>query len=132
MFPLKNVLYLNAASCIAFGLLFATGPNATAHFLSDENNAPAWIISVLGYALIGNGILLIWTARQDTPPTPLIIHFSLGDFAWTIGTIALIVSKIWITTMHGIACASVIGLFVAAMGLLQLRALHLRALQLRS
>lgn len=120
MFSLKSVLRMNAASCILFGVLFVFMPSVVADFLSPQFPAPSLLVLALGTGLVANGAHLLWASYQVTLNKPLVYHFSFGDFIWTIVTVVLIASELWITTTAGIATALVIAFFVALFGVLQL------------
>ena len=92
---LKTILRLNASSCLGFGALFLALPQFVATFLGSPP-APPWLIGVVGAALIVNGLHLLHASRRTLPPKILILYFSGGDFAWGLGTIALIASGLWI------------------------------------
>ncbi len=116
---LQSVLRVNAASCIGFGLVFSLLPGKTAAFLAVERIAPAWLIAVLGVALIVNGLGLLLTARQQAPQLMLVRLFSLGDLLWVVATIALIITGWWVNSSTGIAVALLVAAGVGTMGWLQ-------------
>lgn len=117
MDSLKFVLRLNAASCVSFGLLFVVLPKAVAMFLGQ---IPAPVIVAVGIGLLGNGAHLIHASRRAETRENEIIWFSLGDFAWWLTTLALIVANIWITKPWGILLAVIVGALVAGLGVAQL------------
>lgn len=116
---LKTILRLNAASCLGFGAVFLLLPGAVAAFLGSPP-APSWLIGVVGAVLIVNGLHLLYTSRNDLPSKYVILYFSGGDFAWVLGTIALIASDLWINHLAGQIAALVVAAFVGAMGVLQM------------
>jgi len=116
---LQSVLRVNAASCIGFGLVFGLLPDKTAAFLAVERIAPAWLIAVLGVALIINGLGLLLTSRQQAPQTMLVQFFSLGDLLWVVGTIVLIITGWWVNSSTGIAVALLVAAGVGTLGWLQ-------------
>lgn len=112
---LKTILRLNALSCLSFGILFVILPGAVAQFLSTSP-APSWLISIIGFALIINGLHLIWVSIKTSTSKYAILQFSLGDFLWVIGTLALILANRWITTSEGILVSLIIALVVGIFG----------------
>lgn len=119
--PLATVLRLNAASCLGFGLIFLAAPDAVAAFLGK---APVWLIAVLGAGLIGNAALLwISPQRGRSPRRAEVLFFCIGDLAWVVMTLALILSDLWITTPAGKGAALLVAHGVGAMGWTQWRSL---------
>lgn len=119
--PLKTILRMNAASCIAFGVLFLVEPNLVAMFLGTPP-APSWLIAVLGAVLVLNGLHLLHTSKRNSPPRALILYFSAGDFAWALATLALIGGGLWITHLEGRVVALLVAAFVGTMGGMQMSA----------
>jgi len=116
---LKTILRLNAASCLGFGALFLVFSRPVAAFLGTPP-APSWLISAAGAVLIVNGLHLLLTSRNDLPSKYLILYFSGGDFAWVLGTIALIASGLWINHPGGQIGALTVAAFVGTMGVMQM------------
>jgi len=118
---LATVLRLNALSCLGFGVMFLVAPGAVATVLGTP---PAWLIAALGAGLVSNGALLWLSVRGGRSPRRAeVLFFSLGDAAWVVGTLALIVAGIWIVTPGGRVAALVVGAMVGALGLAQWRRL---------
>jgi hypothetical protein len=115
---------LNAASCVAFGLLFIAAPNTVTAFLG---HVPAAIIIALGIGLLGNGAHLIIASGRAETRNSEVIWFSLGDFGWWLTTLSLIASNFWITTSWGIVMAIIVATFVAGLGVAQLWILGLHS-----
>ena len=122
MFRLSNVLRINAASCLTFGAAFAIAPATVATFLGADAAAPTTVLRVLGGVLIINGLHLLWAAMMKAPARWLIVWFSGGDFAWVIGSLAVLASGQWVTTAAGIAVTLAVAAFVAVLGAMQLYA----------
>lgn len=120
MVALPTILRLNAASCIAFGLLFIVMPGAVVRFLS-ESPAPSWVFLIIGIGLILNGAALMWTSFKPMPSRSEILFFSAGDFAWVVATVGLIIAQLWVTTVPGTAAALVIAVIVGGFGALQMK-----------
>lgn len=120
MFTLKNILKANAASCIIFGLLFVLAPTEIVMYLGGDNPMPELFLLTLGAVLMVNGVHLTWAAFQDEPNKFLILYFSFGDFLWMIGTVVLITTSLWITTLAGIIASVFIAIMVTIFGVLQI------------
>ena len=118
---LHRILLLNALSCIGFGALFIVGPAWVAEFLSPQNPAPVLGICILGILLAVNGAHLLWASKQETPNKWLVRYFALGDFAWVIGSLLLILMSLWVTTTPGIVATLVIAAMVGGFGAMQWR-----------
>lgn len=112
MLSLKNVLRLNAASCLVFGVLFLLCSRGVALFLGGEAPAPADYIVILGAALILNGVHLIWTSTLRAPAKALILYFALGDFLWVAASLGLVWKALWITTFQGQMMTTLIAVMV--------------------
>ena len=84
MKPLRNVLRLNATTCIAFGLLFLIAPTAVGTFLGS---VPDLVIQIVGFALIFNGGHLIITSRRAQINPSEVYYFAAGDILWFIGSL---------------------------------------------
>jgi hypothetical protein len=74
----------------------------------------------IGAGLLINAAHLLLVARQERPGINSILWFSIGDFLWWLGTIALVASGLWITTPVGQGMALVVGAGVAGLGAAQL------------
>lgn len=118
---LQLLLRANAVSCLAFGFLFFATPDAVSQFLSDNPVQP-WVFLGLGALLITNGILLVITSALPHPNRAFILFFSAGDFAWVLGTIALIAAGVAVTTPQGISAALIVAVLVGGLGAGQLLA----------
>ena len=120
MITLKQVLKLNAASCLMFGSLFVLMPSSIAVFLSESQPLPSLLILVTGVVLLLNGGHLLWAAYQSKPSRHWIFYFSAGDFLWVLATLVLVIGGFGVTTTLGIVTALVIALVVAELGIMQL------------
>lgn len=114
---LTTLLRLNALSCLGFGALFVLAPVMVADFLGS---VPVWLLTLLGAGLILNGLHLAWAARGAAPAT-LVRYFSLGDGLWVLGSLALVVAGLWVTTLWGIVATLAVAALVGALGLGQWR-----------
>ena len=123
MKPLSTILRLNAASCILFGLLFASAPEWTSALIG--NTLPL-ALSIVGLGLILNGAHLLLASIRSKPLCPELLYFVLGDFAWVIATVALLVLGVGVTTVTGVVASILIAIMVGSLGFMQL--LHARRL----
>jgi len=84
----------------------------------------------IGIILMVNGILLLVASlRQEIKPHE-VLFFVMGDYGWTVLTVALITADAVIVDPLGIRVTFVIAMYTAAMGALQFR--HYKALKGRS
>ena len=121
MVTLKTVLRLNASTCVGFGLLFISLPNTVSQFLSLDNSAPEWVLSILGVGLISQGLHLIWASYQKKPNKGLILYFSMGDFVWVLASLVLMTCQLWISSPMGIVSSSLVAIVVGVLGVMQLQ-----------
>lgn len=112
---------MNAASCLFFGVLMLLLPLKTASFLGGAEGAPAFLITALGFILVLNGLHIIWATRSSTPKKALVLYFSAGDILWVILSLVLIITGVWVSTVHGKIVTLIIAVMVGFFGLLQLR-----------
>ncbi len=117
MKPLRNVLRLNATTCIAFGLLFLIAPTAVGTFLGS---VPDLVIQIVGFALIFNGGHLIITSRRAQINPSEVYYFAAGDILWFIGSLVILTLGTVITTTPGIIATLVVAVGVGAIGLRQI------------
>jgi hypothetical protein len=117
---LKAIMSANALSCLVFGTLFLAMPRGVADFLGSPP-APALILTVLGAGLLLNGAHLVYAATRPAPARWVVAYFSVGDFLWVAGTLALVLTDTWITSSAGIAAALAVALGVGTFGFLQWR-----------
>lgn len=115
---LRNIMLANAASCLAFGALFALAPAKVAAFLGAP---PVWVMALLGLGLLFNGAHLILVARKAAPRRSEVIYFALGDFAWVGGTALMLGLGIWITAPAAVAVAVLVAIWVGFCGVAQWR-----------
>jgi len=118
---LATVLRLNALSCLGFGALFLLAPVAVAAVIGTP---PVWLVAALGAGLVGNGALLLLSVRGGRAPRRAeVLFFSLGDAAWVVATLALILAGVWIVTPGGRVAALAVAVMVGALGVAQWRRL---------
>lgn len=120
MITLNHVMKANAISCIVFGLIFLIMPSRVILFLSADMQAPKAVLLILGIGLIVNGLHLIWASQKPIPSKALVLYFSIGDFAWVLGSISLVLLGIWINTTAGVITTLVVSAIVGLFGISQL------------
>ncbi len=116
--PLSLLLRLNASSCLIFGFIFVAIPSVVSTFLGGF---PALILLILGGVLCLHGFHFLWASFRS-PIKLEIQYFSLGDFLWVLGSLALIVMKLWITSVIGLIATIFVAGFVGTLGVLQWKA----------
>lgn len=122
MVTLQNALRMNASTCLGFGALFSAVPDSVAHFLSSTSSAPSWVVLILGLGLIFQSIHLLWASFQISPSKALILYFSMGDFAWAIASLALMLMGLWINSATAMLYTSLVALMVSILGAMQISA----------
>lgn len=120
MITLNHIMKANAASCILFGIMFMVIPVSVTSFLSADMPAPQLLFQILGGGLIANGIHLTWASLKPTPNKWLTLYFSIGDFLWLAGSIALVLSGLWIDTTAGTITTLIVSVIVGMFGVLQM------------
>lgn len=83
---LRNVLWADAASCLASGALQLAGGAGLAHLL----NLPQPLLTGTGIFLLAYGTLAGWTAMRNPIPRALVGLFAAGNAAWAVACIALL------------------------------------------
>lgn len=121
MVTLQSTLRMNASTCIGFGLLFSLIPDSVAHFLSATSPAPSLVLLILGLGLIFQGAHLFWASLQIQPSKALILYFSLGDFAWMLASVFLMLLGVWVNSPLGVLYASLVALMVGFLGVMQIK-----------
>lgn len=81
------------------------------------------LVRLIGAGLLGFAVLLLWEARQPAQRlVPTALQISVADFAWVLGTVALIVAGVFST--RGAIIAGLIAVVVDAFASLQLWGRH--------
>ena len=114
---LKTTMLLNSLSCLIFGILFVTLSDSVNSFIGNSVN---WLIPVVGIVLIFNGCHLLLACKREKPICPEILYFVVGDFAWVLISVVLIVLDIVITSSQGIVVSLLIAAMVGLFGVLQI------------
>ncbi|NOY73905.1 MAG: hypothetical protein GXP14_16315 [Gammaproteobacteria bacterium] len=121
MVTLKTLFIINSVSCISFGAGFLIFPAIILNFLSTDAQASECTITVIGAALILNGLHLIWTAQKTEVSRTLTLYFSVGDILWVVFTFILIFIELWVTTPKGITISIIVAVFIGALAIFQLQ-----------
>jgi hypothetical protein len=82
---LRNILLLDAATCIGAGALMAFGSN----FVAGLTGIPAPLLYWAGLILFPVAALMIHTGLQRMPPRPLVWLIVLGNIGWVIASLAV-------------------------------------------
>lgn len=119
---LRTVLYLDAAICTVFGLFCAglAGP------LSGFTGLPGDLLFYAGLALLPVAVFMAFAARQATPSRLLVWMILLGNEAWILGSIAILIFGI--VEPNTLGCAFVVAQAVAVLPLVLLEYQGLRRL----
>lgn len=120
MSSLRIALLINAASCLAFGLLFVANAPMVANWLGSF---PSTFLFWLGILLSLNGVHLIVAAARQTLLPSEIIWFSVGDLLWWLASLGLLATKTWVTHIPALWATFFVALGVAILGVWQLAAL---------
>ncbi len=118
---LSTILRLNSLSCLIFGALFIIAPVATAAFLGTE---AVWIIRVVGFALLFNGLHLALASGRKKPSAIEIYYFSAGDLSWASLTLALVIMDVVIVSPEGVMASLAIACLVGYLGISQILILN--------
>lgn len=117
MVHLRNVLRLNAVSCLVFGLIFVVNPYQSAAFLGP---VPVDLLQVLGVLLCVNGIHLAFASMRQEPSVTEVLYFSAGDVVWFLGSVALVGANCFVTTVGGQVSTILVAIGVLSLGLAQI------------
>ena len=107
---------LNSLSCLIFGILFVAASDSVNSFIG---NSVTWLIPVVGVVLIFNGCHLLLACKREKPICPEILYFVVGDIAWVVISVILIILGIVITSSQGIVASLLIAVMVGLFGVLQ-------------
>jgi hypothetical protein len=83
---LKNVLLLDAATCLSAGTLMAFGSS----FVSSLTGIPAPLLFWAGLILFPCAALMAVTARQTFPSRALVWLIVLGNVGWIAASVAVL------------------------------------------
>lgn len=96
---LPNVMWADAASCAATGLLQLAFTDA----LADLTGLPAPLLLGVGVFLLGYAALAAFIASRSVPPRRLIGLVVVGNIGWAVACAALLVSGVFPVTALGMA-----------------------------
>ena len=111
---LKSVLTLDAASCLAMGLLLTLGAGALAPMFGIDRQ----IVGGAGLALIPVGLFILWLGTRQAAAPAFVYLVIAGDIAWSVESVVLIANADKITPL-GIAFVGVQAAAVAGLSLLE-------------
>lgn len=115
----RALLRVDAAVCALLGLPAATAPAAVADLLGT--NASTTLLRLVGVVLVLYAVDLAVVSRlADRWQRPVTLAAGVGSLAWTAATVALVALGAFSAT--GAVLALVVGVGVAELGVLQLRA----------
>ena len=121
-FPLRKILLLDAATCVAMGLLLL----AVAAELAAMLGLPAQFLWWAGAALLPCAALMGFTSRagaQIQPPAGLVWVVILGNLAWVLAS--LLTVAVWFTpTALGTAFVLAQAIAVVVLAAMEYRALR--------
>ena len=111
---LKRVLTLDAASCLAMGLLLTLGAGALAPMFGIDRQ----IVGGAGLALIPVGLFILWLGTRQAAAPAFVYLVIAGNIAWSVESVVLIANADKITPL-GIAFVGVQAAAVAGLSLLE-------------
>lgn len=112
---LRNLLFADAASCLATGALQVLFTAPLAGLLA----LPAPLLAGTGWFLLGYGALVGLSATRDPLPRALIRLFLAGNLAWALACVALLAGRWLVPTALGAAWILAQAATVAMLALLQ-------------
>ena len=115
---LNLLLRINSVSCLLFGLVMLLKTDAVNLLIGTDKTM---LMHSIGIILVCNGVLLLVASLRKQIQAHEVMFFVLGDYGWTILTVALISAEAVIIDPVGIRVTFVIALFTAMMGALQFK-----------
>ncbi|SFU94985.1 hypothetical protein SAMN05216350_109111 [Polaromonas sp. YR568] len=112
---LRNVLRVDALSCIACGVLQVAFPAAMARLL----NLPEALIAYTGEFLLVYAAVVAFVSTRNPLPRPVIWALVAGNIGWALACVLLLVSGSVSPSMLGVAYVVVQALTVAMLAELQ-------------
>ncbi|WP_404421715.1 hypothetical protein [Thalassospira australica] len=114
---LKTVLMLDAATCLAFGLLLCIGNT----FLARLLGLPADLLFYAGMILFPCTVLMFVTGRQACPHSLLVRLIVMGNLGWALASIAVLIVPVGTPTVIGYGFVIVQALAVMGIAALEYR-----------
>ena len=94
---LRNVLFADAASCLATGALQVLFTAQLAQLL----NVPAVLLAGTGWFLLAYAATLAFIATREPIPRPLVWLFVAGNLGWALACVVLLASGLVAPTTLG-------------------------------
>jgi len=94
---LRNVLFVDAASCVATGALQLAFTNS----LADLLNLPPALLLATGWFLLAYAAVVAAVATREPVPRAFVWIFVAGNFAWAAGCAGLLVAHPVAPTLLG-------------------------------
>ncbi len=85
---LRNVLFLDAATCVACGAVMSLGAGP----LSSATQIPAALLSYAGLSLFPIAAFMAYVGARGTRSAPLVWAVVAGNALWVLASLALLVS----------------------------------------
>lgn len=116
---LRTLLRADAGLCAGTGLLAAAAPGPVADLLGPDVSST--VVRIVGIALVVYALDLAVVSRAaDRWQRPVALVAGVGNVAWELGTIGLVVAGAF--SVGGAVLALGVAAVVGGLGLLQLRA----------
>ena len=112
---LRNVLRVDALSCIACGVLQVTFPAAMARFL----NLPEGLVAYTGEFLLVYAAVVGFVSTRNPLPRSVVWALVAGNIGWALACVLLLVSASVSPSVLGVAYVVVQALTVAVLAELQ-------------
>lgn len=112
---LRNVLRVDALSCIACGVLQVAFPAAMARLL----NLPEGLLAYTGEFLLVYAAVVVFVSTRKPLPRPIVWVLVAGNMGWALGCVLLLASGRVSPSMLGAAYVVVQALTVAVLAELQ-------------
>jgi len=111
----KHVFTLDALGSAALGILLAVFAGPLADLFGPA--LPSTVLLVVGIGLLPWAAFNLSIARAERYPRGAVILNVVGDSAWVIASVALVILAPGALTMLGILAVTAVGLFVLAVGI---------------
>jgi hypothetical protein len=124
---LNMLLRINSASWLILGLAMLLKTDAVNLLIGTEKTM---LMHSIGIIFVVNGVLLLIASLRNEIKPHEVMFFVIGNYGWTLLTVALISADAVIIDPVGIRVTFVIAMYTAAIGALLFR--HYKALKGRS
>ena len=125
---LKTVLMLDAATCLAFGLLLCIGNTFLAGLLGLQTD----LLLYAGITLFPCAVLMFATGRQVRPNSFLVRLIVMGNLGWILASLAVLIVPVGAPTATGYGFVIIQSLAVLGIALLEYRAIRQHSLSTAS